>query len=234
MTNTLRQVGHREDSYHDFTGAARHGNELVVFYTADVRSYDDTPCGYSLTSGVSSEFLHLYPERPFARNVPRWGVVDLNPPWPARLEQLGTVAASPGRPQLLSIRHGPRPDITSGGYDILPVSPVNWYLNPGSDLPFVKGTSEKGALEERMSQIRECTRTSPYCIARPFPFGPSGELIVVARDPDTSDISFKIIRVADDRYFTRWAIPVHIALFPLALAVDLATLPFQLPFLFCM
>jgi hypothetical protein len=214
MTNTVSAIGNRTEEVRRYQAAVRRGDELVIFYTVRIESYDPTPCHYS-----------LYPQHTVADEAPRWGVVDLHSSWIDLGEQLGTAWDGSGKVQFLSMREGPQPKINSGEHDQVPLSSVDWYHVKGKDPSGIE------ANQWRARQIRQCVQEFPYCVNLPYGSVSGDDFFVVSRS-DASEVRFKFIRVLPVSYSVGWSTPVHVALYPLAIALDLATFPVQLPLLY--
>ncbi len=213
MINTVRDIGNRTEEVSRYDSAAQRGDEIVIAYAVRIWSYNHTPCHYS-----------LYPSQSvLAEEVPRWGVVNLDAGWTELDEQLGI---NWGKRELIRARGGPRPTIDSREYAAVPVSKTDWYHQPHSEYP-----SETEASQHRARQLRHCVDRSPYCVNSPYGYA-NDEFFVVSRAGDSDAIRFKLVRVPPVSYFASWATPVHIVLYPLALALDIASFPVQLPLLY--
>lgn len=233
MTNTVRAIGHRGERVDRIQAVARHGQELVVLYAVSVYASDPTPCHAS-----------FYRERRVAEDVPRWGVMALNPDnwdWSSLGEQLDTTWDNPERPPkrerpngyrptnedykgppplVIQSREGAPPQIQTGQYETVPISSVNWYQQLG-----VKENNSVEANQRRASQMRQCIDRSSLCVNLPYGSKVDDEFLVVSRAGDGS-VRYRYVRVPfSQSYFTNWATPVHVVLLPFGWLFDLVTLP---------
>ena len=95
MINTVRDIGNRTEEVSRYESAAQRGDELVILYTVRIKSYNHTPCHYSLYPSQSA----------LAGEAPRWGIVNLDSGWTDLDEQLGT---NWGKRELIATRDGTR------------------------------------------------------------------------------------------------------------------------------
>lgn len=214
MINTVKDIGNRREVPEQYEAAARYGNQLVIFYTVTIQSPDNSPCRAS-----------FYPEHTVARHVPRWGVIDLSSGWSVLKEQLDTAWDS-GQVHSISTRNESRPDINSKEYVNVPISSIDWFHQGNNEYP-----QSINANKRRSQQIIDCVKSSQYCINFPYGTNPSDFFIVIN---DNNTVKYKFVRKDEQRYYTSWAKPIQIILYPFSFIFDVATFPLQLPAYMCM